>query len=62
MTGQLGSIVADHYARQTATLGNDAQLANDPPTGQRGIKDTPQALPPAIVDDVEHAKPPAAGQ
>ncbi len=34
MTGQLGAVVADHHARQPATLGDGAQLANDPPTRQ----------------------------
>ena len=31
MTGQLGSVVADHHARPPATLGNGGQFANDAP-------------------------------
>lgn len=32
MTGQLGAVVADHHARQPATLGDRGQLAHDAPT------------------------------
>ena len=32
VTGELGAIVADHHARQPATFGDDAQLADDAPT------------------------------
>jgi hypothetical protein len=44
VTGQLDAVVADHYAQQPATLGDDAQLANDPPTRQRGVDDAVQAF------------------
>ncbi len=32
MTGQLGAIVADHHARQPATLGDGGEFADDTPT------------------------------
>lgn len=32
MIGQLGAVVVDHHAWQPATLGDGAQLANNPPT------------------------------
>ena len=34
VTGQLGAVVANHHARQPSTLGDGAQLANDPPPRQ----------------------------
>lgn len=61
MTGQFGAGVAKHHARQSATFGDDAQLTNDPPTGQRGVNDPRQTLS-AIVGDVEQAESPIAGQ
>jgi len=62
VTGQFGTIVAGHRARQPATFGDGAQFTNDPPALQRRVDDTGQAFPAVIVDDVQHAEPPAAGQ
>ena len=62
VTGQFGAVVADNHARQPATLGDGAQLANNPPTRQRDVDDASQAFAAVVVDDVEHAEPPAAGQ
>jgi hypothetical protein len=62
VTGQLNAVVADHHARQSATLHDSTQLANDPLARQRGVDDASQAFPAVVVNDVEHAGPPAAGQ
>jgi hypothetical protein len=37
MTGQFGAIVADHHARQPATLGDGGEFADDTPAGLSGI-------------------------
>jgi AcrR family transcriptional regulator len=38
----------------TAVGEYSSQLANDPPTRQRGVDDAGQAFPAVVVDDVEH--------
>ena len=75
MTGQLGASlridppdqpatvgVADHHARQPTTFGDRGQLAHDAPTLQRGVDDRRQTFAAVIVDHVQQAEPPAAGQ
>ena len=67
MTGQLGvpfafvqdRVVAHHHAPRPATFGDGGQRYHDT---QQGIDDARQAFPAVVVDDVEHAEPPAAGQ
>ena len=59
VAGELGSVVADDHAG-LATLGDQlGQLANDTATRDRGIRHRCETLPRHVIDDVEHAEPPA---
>jgi hypothetical protein len=55
-------MVGDDDAGLAAARDQPGQLARDAPTRDRGVGDCRQALPRHVVDDVEHAATPAAGE
>lgn len=44
VTGQFGSVLANHHSRQLAPLGDGGELANDTLTRQQGINDAALGL------------------
>lgn len=57
--GEFGAVVVDDHRGFTTFDNQIGQLAYDPPARDRRIHDRPEAFARDIVDDVEHAEPPA---
>ena len=60
--GELGPVVRDDHAGLAAPLDQRRQFARHAPPGDRGVGDRRQAFPRHVVDDVQNAEPPAAGE
>ena len=59
---ELGPVVRNDHAGLAAPLDQRGQFARHAPAGDRGVGDRRQAFPRHVVDDVEDAKPSAAGE
>ena len=62
VAGELGAVVRDDHARLAAPIDQRRQFARHPPSRDRGVGDRRQALARHVVNDVQDAEAPAAGE
>lgn len=60
--GEFGAVVGDDHSWLAASFDEGRQFASDATTGDRGVRDRRQAFARHVIDDVEHAEPPSAGE
>ena len=60
--GELGAVIGDDHAGLAAPGDKRRELARDAPARDRGVGDRRQALLGDVVEDVQDAKAPAAGE
>ena len=60
--GELGAVVGDDHRRPAAAGDEGRELSRDPPARDRGVGDRGEALLGHVVDDVQDAEAPAAGE
>src|SRR5690606_32065089 len=60
--GELGPVIRNYHVRLAATADQIGQFTCHPTTGDRCVRDRGQALARDVIDDVEHAKAPPAGE
>jgi len=61
IAGELGAIVADDQAGPASPLDECGKLSCHAVTGNRGVRDSGQALVGDVIDNVEDPEPPAVG-
>ena len=62
LRGELGPIVGDDHAGLAASFDQRRQFARHATAGDRRVGDRRQAFPRHVIDDIEDAEPPAAGE